>query len=78
MPKQHSSAKGRRRANRYILALAGRNPGKGRQSFRLALESGKKQGKMLLVSPVQVSPRGESLQSGFGAGEMYCHDSSGG
>lgn len=39
MPEQRVSAKGRRRANSPRLALAGSNPGKGRESFVPALEN---------------------------------------
>lgn len=35
MPKQHSRAKGRRRTNRFILALVGRSSKKATESFKL-------------------------------------------
>lgn len=62
MPKQRVSAKGRRRANSPRLALAGSNPGKGRESFVPALENKEETRKKTpLVSPAWLSPRGGSL-----------------
>lgn len=69
MPKQRFSAKGGGRATRYILALAGRNLGKGRESFKLALKNKKKQGKRLPASLVRFDHEERARKGDLGLGK---------